>query len=242
MAPSRTRVAISGAAGGIGGATAKRFHRAGADLVLIDLDEDAVRSLADELGPGTRWLVCDQRQPSAIEQTAEAIGAVDVFVNNAGVIARKPLLEMTTAETTDLLAVNMTGSILMATGIARRMAARGSGVIVNLSSQHAFIGAKDRGIYAASKAAVSQFTRTAAVEWAPHGVRVVAIAPGPVVSPMTADAMKSEAYRKAVLERMPIGRFLETDEIAEIIFQLAQPTMAAVVGQTIIADGGASLS
>lgn len=236
------RVAISGATGGIGRASAKRFHQAEAQLVLIDLDKEALTALAAELGSGTTSFSCDQRQALAIEQTVHAIGAVDVFVNNAGVIARKPLLEMSMAETADLLAVNVTGSILMATGMARHMVAQRSGVIINLSSQHAFIGAKERGIYAASKAAVSQFTRTAAIEWAPHGVRVLAIAPGPVISPMTAEAIKSEAYRKAVLNRMPIGRFLETDEIAELIFQLAQPGMAAVVGQTIIADGGASLT
>jgi NAD(P)-dependent dehydrogenase (short-subunit alcohol dehydrogenase family) len=236
------RIAISGATGGIGRATARRFHHAGASLVLIDLDRSALEDLAREFGSGTSWFCCDQRQPAAIEATVAAIGAVDVFVNNAGIIIRKALLDMTAAETADLLAVNMTGSILMAVGMARHMTAKRAGVIVNLSSQHAFIGAKERGVYAASKAAIAQFTKTAALEWAPLGVRVVAIAPGPVVSPMTAEAMKSEDYRRAVLERMPIGRFLETDEIAELIYQLSGPSMAAVVGQTIIADGGASLT
>ena len=236
------RVAISGATGGIGRATAHRFHQAGAVLVLIDLDRSALADLATEYGAQTSWHCCDQRDAASIEQTVAAVGAVDVFVNNAGVIIRKPLLDTTNSEISELLAVNMTGSIQMAIGMARHMVARRSGVIVNLSSQHAFIGAKDRGLYAASKAAISQFTKTAAVEWAPHGVRVVAIAPGPVISPMTADAMTSETYRRAVLDRMPIGRFLETGEIADLIYQLSQPSMAAVVGQTIIADGGASLS
>lgn len=240
--PAEKIVAISGATGGIGRATAERFHAAGAGLVLIDLDRNALARLADKFGDGTRWLCCDQRQPQSIDETVAAAGAVDVFVNNAGVIVRKPLLDMTTAETSELLSVNVTGSILMAIGMARQMATRRSGTIVSLSSQHAFIGAKERGIYAASKAAISQFTKTASVEWAPFGVRVVAIAPGPVISPMTEDAMKSEDYRRAVLERMPIGRFLETSEIAELIYQISQPAMAAIVGQTIIADGGASLT
>lgn len=235
-------VAISGATGGIGRATAERFHKAGAHLVLIDLDRIALADLADRFGAPSRWICCDQRQPASIEETVEAAGAVDVFVNNAGVILRKTLLDMSIAEASELLSVNVTGSILMAIGMARNMATKQSGVIVNLSSQHAFIGARERGIYAASKAAISQFTKTAGVEWAPLGIRVVAVAPGPVVSPMTADAMKSEDYRRAVLARMPIGRFLETDEIAELIYQISQPSMAAIVGQTIIADGGASLT
>src|SRR5262245_14740636 len=237
-----TTVAISGATGGIGRATAQRFHQAGATLVLIDLDRSALEILAGKLGAGTRWLCCDQRQTASIEETVAAAGAIDVFVNNAGVMIRKPLLDTTIAETAELLSVNVTGSILMAIGMARHLAARRSGLIINVSSQHAFIGAKGRGIYAASKAAIAQFTRTASVEWAPLGVRVLAIAPGPVVSPMTEAAMKSEDYRRAILDRMPIGRFLETHEIAELIYQLSQPTMAAIVGQTIIADGGASLT
>ena len=129
------RVAISGATGGIGRATAKRFSHAGAELVLIDLDKQALTALANELGSGTTYFSCDQRQTRAIEQTVGAIGAVDVFVNNAGVIVRKPLLEMTMAETADLLLVNVTGSILMATGIARHMVAQRSGVIF-LRSTH----------------------------------------------------------------------------------------------------------
>jgi 3-oxoacyl-[acyl-carrier protein] reductase len=122
------------------------------------------------------------------------------------------------------------------------MAARGAGTILNVSSQHAFIGAAYRGIYAATKAAIVQFTRTAAVEWAPLGIRVAGVAPGPVESPMTAEAMQSESYRQAVIARMPIARFLSTSEISELIVQLCSPAMACVVGHTIVADGGGSLS
>jgi NAD(P)-dependent dehydrogenase (short-subunit alcohol dehydrogenase family) len=236
------RVAISGATGGIGSAVARRFRRAGAELVLIDLNQGALTALADELGGPVSTIVCDQRVDNAIAAAAAAAGVVDVFVNNAGIIIRKPLLDTSPAEISELMAVNAAGSIKMAIAIARGMAERRQGTIVNVASQHAFIGAANRGVYAATKAAIVQFTRTAAVEWAPLGIRVVGIAPGPVESPMTAEVMQSQAYREAVIERMPIGRFLNTAEIAEAIHQLCGPNMAAIVGHTVIADGGGSLS
>lgn len=242
-APERRhrRVAISGSTGGIGRATAERFRRDGAELVLIDRDQATLDDLATSLG-GPLTIVCDQRDDAAIEAAALAAGAIDVFINNAGVIIRKPLLETSPAEVSALFEINAVGSIKMAIAMARGMAKRGSGTILNVSSQHAFIGAAQRGIYAATKAAIVQFTRTAAVEWAPLGIRVAGVAPGPVASPMTAEAMQSQDYRAAVIARMPIARFLETGEMADLILQLCSPAMASVVGHTIVADGGGSLS
>jgi NAD(P)-dependent dehydrogenase (short-subunit alcohol dehydrogenase family) len=149
---------------------------------------------------------------------------------------------MATAEISDLLSVTLEGAIRMAVGIGRGMLARGRGVVLNISSQHAFVGAEGRAIYAATKAAMVQFTRSSAAEWGRSGVRVVGLAPGPVESPMTADALKSDEYRRAFLERIPIGRFLSCDEIAEVAFQLCRPGMAAILGHTVLADGGCSLT
>jgi NAD(P)-dependent dehydrogenase (short-subunit alcohol dehydrogenase family) len=238
---ARKRIAISGAAGGIGSTTARLFHEHGASLVLMDANADALAALKAEFGTA-QTILCDQRDQESIAQAVDATGTVDIFVNCAGIIIRKPLFDMTTDEITNVLSINLTGGILMAVGIAKAMAKQGSGIVVNLSSQHAFIGARDRAIYAATKAAITQFTKTAAVEWAPFGVRVIALAPGPVDSPMTAAVMKSDDYRKAVLDRMPIGRFLSTAEMAAIILHLCSPDMASFVGQTFIADGGASLT
>ncbi len=236
------RVAISGAAGGIGSATARLFHARGASLVLIDSNAKVLAQIQNELGSAARTVVCDQSDAASIAKAVAAIGTVDIFVNCAGIIIRKPLLDMTTAEITNVLTVNLNGAVLMATGIARGMASQKRGVVVNLSSQHAFVGAKDRAIYAVSKAGITQFTKAAALEWAPYGIRVVALAPGPVESPMTAEAMKSGDYRTATLNRMPIGRFLNTEEMAMLILQLCSPAMATFVGQTLIADGGSSLT
>lgn len=235
-------VAISGATGGIGRATAERFREAGARLVLIDMDAAALDGLRATLDPEAVTIVCDQRDNAAIQHAVAVAGPVDIFVNAAGIILRKPLAEMSFDEIDRILAVNLAGAIKMATGMAGGMLQRRSGVVVNLASQHAFIGAANRAVYAASKAGIVQFTKTAAVEWAPHGVRVVALAPGPVELPMTAEAMQSPDYVSAVLARMPIGRFLNTAEMAEIILLLCAPQMKSVTGHTLLADGGGALS
>lgn len=238
---SGTTVAISGASGGIGSAIAARFAIAGARLVLIDRDEAGLAELSSCYA-GSRSIRCDQRKQDDIERTVREAGDIDVFVNNAGVIIRKPVVDMTPEEISEILSVNLDGSIRIATGVGRGMLARGRGVVLNISSQHAFVGARDRAVYAATKAAIAQFTRSTAVEWAPHGVRVIGLAPGPVESPMTIDALKSETYRRDVLARMPIGRLLSTADMAEIAFQLCRPALGAIVGHTVIADGGSSLT
>lgn len=237
-------VALSGAAGGIGVATARRFRDGGAELVLIDRPSDALTALAAELGV-QRIVHCDQTQDEQIVQACEAIGTVDVFVNNAGIILRKPLFEHSFQEIDTIFDINITGAMKLAIGLARNMrkssGGRG-GVIVNVATQHAFGGGGGRGVYAASKAAMVQFTKAAAVEWIGEGIRVCGVAPGPAASPMTEEARKSSEYVAQVVARMPVGRFLEVDEIADVILSLASPEMSALVGVTVLADGGGTLS
>ncbi|GGF86709.1 dehydrogenase [Azorhizobium oxalatiphilum] len=242
--PNPLRVAISGAAGAIGAATARVFAARGASLVLIDRDEAALSGLRHALGEAVaQVVVCDQ---AAGEETARAlreIGVVDVFVNNAGVLLRKPLLETDDDDIAHVLNVNVVGATRMAIGMARAMRAAGRpGVILNVSSHQAFVGGMGRGIYSMSKAALVQFTRTAGAEWAPHGIRVIGLAPGPVGSPLMDDVMADPARREAVLSRLPLGRLMTQEEIAGLIHEMCSGRMACVIGQTLIADGGAMLS
>lgn len=238
------RVAISGATGGIGRELAARFSALGAELVLIDRNADALDGLARSF-PGSLRLVCDQTDPTQISATCASAGVVDVFVNNAGIIIRKPLLEHTEADIDAIFDTNMGGAIRMALGMARQMqvpAGGRGGVILNLATQHAFGGGAGRAIYATSKAGIVQFTKAAAVEFAPLGIRVLAIAPGPIANDMTASARNDTAYQSAVTDRMPIGRFLESGEIADVIVSLCHESMSAIVGATLLADGGGVLS
>jgi 2-deoxy-D-gluconate 3-dehydrogenase len=238
------RVALSGATGGIGRQVAARFAALGAELVLIDRDGEALESMARAF-PGARILVCDQTDATQIAATCASAGVVDVLVNNAGIIIRKPLLEHTDADIDAILDTNLGGAVRMALGFARQMqvpAGGRGGVILNLATQHAFGGGAGRAIYATSKAGIVQFTKAAAVEFAPLGIRVVAIAPGPIANDMTASARTDAAYRAAVTDRMPIGRFLESDEVAAVIVSLCHDSMSAIVGATLLADGGGALS
>lgn len=237
-------VAISGATGGIGRELAARFAALGARLVLIDRDDKALGALAQAI-PGSRTLVCDQTDPTQIAETCATAGVVDVFINNAGIIIRKPLLEHTEADIDALLDTNLGGAVRMALGFARQMqvpAGGRGGVILNLATQHAFGGGAGRAIYATSKAGIVQFTKAAAVEFAPLGIRVLAIAPGPIANDMTANARDDAAYISAVTDRMPIGRFLESGEIADVIVSICHESMSAIVGATLLADGGGVLS
>lgn len=250
MTPSPTltwadrRVAVSGAGGGIGRAAARRFASEGASVVLIDRSPDLLdRSLDDirrSLGStGTaRGVVCDQTCADDIGRAMAETGPVDVFVNSAGIVLRKPLLDTGFDEFDHVLRVNVTGCVAMATGMARAMIAAGGGVIVNVGSQLGFMTGVDRGAYSASKAALAQFTRTAGLEWIRLGVRVVSVAPGPVDTPMTADLRTDAGALAALTARMPIGRMIGADEISGIILFLASPAAAAIVGQTLVADGG----
>lgn len=238
------RVAISGVTGGIGRELAARFAALGAELVLIDRDADALDVLARDY-PGSRELVCDQTDPAQIATTCSSAGVVDVFVNNAGIIIRKPLLEHSDTDIDAVLDTNLGGAIRMALGFARQMQLPGGGrggVILNLATQHAFGGGAGRAIYATSKAGIVQFTKAAAVEFAPLGIRVLAVAPGPIANDMTADARRDAGYQAAVTDRMPIGRFLESGEIAAVIVSLCHASMSAIVGATLLADGGGVLS
>lgn len=237
-------VAISGATGGLGREISAQFATEGARLLLIDRNAEALTMMAAGF-PGARTLVCDQTDAQEIERACEAAGAVDIFVNNAGIILRKSLLEHSDEDINILVNTNLSGTIRMALGFARRMqiAAGGNGgIIVNLASNHAFAGGVGRGIYAASKAGIVQFTKTAGAEFAPLGIRVFAVAPGPIENDMTALARESTEYCAAVIGRMPIGRFLESREIAALVLSLCRDSVSAVIGTTILADGGSVLS
>ncbi len=230
-------VAISGAAGGFGSEMARRFCDGGARLVLLDRSADDVR--ARNAGIDAEAFGYDQADPSSIEDVAMAMSLPDVLVNNAGFTIRKPLLDMSTAEITRLIDVNLTGAVLLATRIAGRMAASGrGGTIVNMSSQLAYSGGENRAIYSLTKAGLVQFTKSAAAEWARHGIRVCGLAPGAADTPMTADLQQDAAAMAKIGARVPSGRMIPAGEIADLALFLASGAAQSVVGQTLIADDG----
>jgi NAD(P)-dependent dehydrogenase (short-subunit alcohol dehydrogenase family) len=230
------RVLVTGAAGGLGRAMAAGFASHGAEVVLADIDAEGARAVAATIGPSTTWHFYDQRDPESVERLAVLAGPVDVLVNNAGILLFKPLLDCSAVEIRNVLDVNVTGVIVLACAVARGMIARGGGVIVNVGSQLAFSGGEQRGVYAAAKAAVSQFTRAAAIEWGGSGVRVVCMAPGRTVTQLNDEVRRGERDRG--LARIALGRYGRPDEAAKLAIFLASSAASYITGETVIADGG----
>lgn len=227
------RVLITGAANGFGAAMATHFAAAGASVILADIE-----SLPNAEALGAQAHRFDQADPDSIAALGAAVGDVDVLVNNAGMLLAKPLLETTPAEMRRLIDVDFLGAALVMRTFGAAMVARGEGVILNISSQTAFSGGENRAVYAAAKAAVSQLTRGAAVEWGPHGVRVLALAPGRSITRMTTVTTQEGVSGDRGLARVPLGRWGTADEIAKLAVMLCSRAASYMTGETVIADGG----
>lgn len=234
---SGKRILVTGAAGGIGSAIARAFHAHGATLMLADINREGLAQVAREL-PGSTALICDQSDPDSIAALAQAAGEVDVFMNNAGILRTGPLLEASAAEVDEVIRTNLIGPMQLILAIAPGMVGRGSGVIVNTASQLAFTGAATRSLYATAKAGLVQFTKAAAAELGPQGVRVVALAPGRTRTPLNAHLLADEKELAWSLKRIPSRRIGEAAEMARLALWLASPLADYVVGETLIADGG----
>ncbi len=232
---------VTGAGGGLGRAAAVALACAGARVIAAgrrtEALEDTIAAVREAGGSGLA-VAADVRDVEAVERMLDAAGSCEVLVTCAGAQLRKPALEIEEHEWAQLLAVNLTGVFLCCQRAARRMCAAGGGAIVNVSSLTERIGLANLAAYGASKGGVGQLTRALAVELAPHRIRVNAVAPGRVETPMTADVFAHEDVRRSFLERIPMRRPARPEEIGQAIAFLASPAASYITGETLVVDGG----
>lgn len=236
---------VTGGGQGIGQAIALRFACEGADVAILDVNRETARAVADavrKLGRRAVAKVADVSDSAAVAAavtaTVEELGRIDILVNNAGVEKRAPFLEITHEDWRRQLDVNLSGTFYCTQAVAREMAKRHYGRIVNVSSVAGLIGPIDLAAYGAAKAGIVGLTRAAALDLADYGITVNAIAPGPIETELMLGAWTAEALRERP-QHGAIPRFGTVEEIAHTALFLASPHSGFTTGVTVSVDGGA---
>jgi meso-butanediol dehydrogenase/(S,S)-butanediol dehydrogenase/diacetyl reductase len=214
---------VTGGASGIGEACSDLLLRAGASVHIVDLAADPPLDVSDR---------------AALDALAGRLDRLDVLINAAGVLTEnKPVDELSVEDFRRNFEINVLGTFQACQAFGAMLRASG-GAVVNVASQAALVSLPSQAAYTASKGAVAALTRSLAIDWAEHGVRVNAVAPGFTITPMTAAFFENETFVQAATRRIPLGRLLRPEEIAAAIVFLAGPLASAITGVVLPVDGG----
>lgn len=246
-------VIITGGAGGIGGATARRFAEAGARVAILDIDVDAAETVAQSLAREQFTAlafgvdITDYASvEGAVAKVIEALGPVDVLVNNAGWDLFRPFLDTEPHDWDNLVAINLTGPLNLHHVVLPGMVERGGGRIVNISSDAGRVGSSGEAVYAACKAGLIGFSKTIAREHARHGISVNVVCPGPTDTNLFAEFRKGAANPEkldaAFKRSVPMGRIGQPEDLPGAILFLASDDAAYITGQVISVSGGLTMA
>ena len=238
-------VLITGASSGIGAACARSFSSEGARVVVVGRDHQRTEAVATEVGALT-WSTADITDPDAcrelVRSVVDAGGRLDVLINNAGTIVRKDTADTTDEEWRSLMAINLDAPFFMAREAIKAMRKSGSGAIVNLSSTCGLVGSKGLMAYCTSKGGIIQMTQSMALDCATDGIRVNAVCPGSVDTPMLFSKHETTPTRDQMMKRLvdavPMQRWATTDEVVSAILFFASDEAGFITGTHLSVDGG----
>jgi NAD(P)-dependent dehydrogenase (short-subunit alcohol dehydrogenase family) len=229
---------LTGAGRGIGKACAVMFAEAGAKVIAVARTQSDLDLLAADYPGLIETWTADVLDP-ALAARVEGLSRLDILVNNAGGNKPEPFTDVTPETLNSIMALNVTAPFLLAQAAVRVMLREKiKGAIVNMSSQMGHVGSPRRTVYCATKHAIEGLTKAMAVELAPHGIRVNAVAPTFIETPLTAPMLADPAFRSFVLDKIPLGHMGQVSDVAEAVFYLASPAAAMVTGHSLVVDGG----
>jgi NAD(P)-dependent dehydrogenase (short-subunit alcohol dehydrogenase family) len=234
------RVLVTGGTSGIGAGLARGFIQAGADVVATGVDEDEIVAAAsDPLLKKARACRLDVRDEGAVKTLVSSLDRLDIVINCAGVIRRGE--ELDPAVFQSVVDINLNGTMRMCAA-ARALLARSEGSIVNLASMLSFFGGGLVPAYAASKGGIAQLTKSLAIAYANDGIRVNAIAPGWIATPLTTDLQNNQERSQVILNRTPLRRWGKPSDLLGGVLYLCSPTASFVTGTVLVIDGGYAIS
>jgi NAD(P)-dependent dehydrogenase (short-subunit alcohol dehydrogenase family) len=234
-------VVVTGASRGIGRAISCRLALAGANLVLLGRSLPELELVAQEiqgLGGTAIPRPCDVTKLADLERAFSSLERIDVLINNAGTNIPEPFVDVTLEHFEGIFDLNVKASFFAAQLAAKNMLRNTGGVIVNVSSQMGHVGAANRTVYCASKHAIEGLTKALAVELAPHGIRVVSVAPTFIETPMTKPMLENPEFKRDVLSNIPLGHLGSLEDVAEAVLFLVSPAARMITGSSVLLDGG----